>query len=260
MLTFDSIAALFTLTMLEIVLGIDNIVFIAILCGRLPEDQREKARKVGLALALVTRIALLATISLILSLATTPLFTVPFLTEPAAHGAMEHAAGAVVERTPLSVSGKDLILIIGGLFLLWKAVHELHAKMEGGDQTGKGEKHAKFWPIIVQILLIDLVFSIDSVVTAVGMARELWIMVAAVVISVMIMMVFSGYIARFIDKHPTLKVLALSFLMLIGFVLIADGLGQHIPKGYVYFAMAFSLMTEVINIRMRVKASLAKPV
>ncbi|MEK6700672.1 MAG: TerC family protein, partial [Planctomycetota bacterium] len=246
-------------TLLEIVLGIDNIVFIAILCGRLPEHQREKARKVGLALALVTRIALLATISLILSLATTPLFTVPFLTEPATHAATELAAGTVVERAPLTVSGKDLILIIGGLFLLWKAVHELHAKMEGGEEAGKGGKHAKFGAIIVQILLIDLVFSIDSVVTAVGMARELWIMVTAVVISVMIMMVFSGYIARFIDKHPTLKVLALSFLMLIGFVLIADGLGQHIPKGYVYFAMAFSLMTEVINIRMRVKSSLAKP-
>ncbi len=250
MFTFDSIAALFTLTLLEIVLGIDNIVFIAILCGRLPEHQRDIARRVGLALALITRIALLTTISVIVGLATKGLFTVPFLTEPAESGG---------ERVPLSISGKDLILIIGGLFLLWKAVHELHAKMEGGEDGEKGGKKARFWPIIVQILLIDLVFSIDSVVTAVGMARELWIMVTAVVISVIIMMVFSGFIARFIDRHPTLKVLALSFLTLIGFVLIADGLGQHIPKGYVYFAMAFSLMTEVVNIRMRVRSSLAKP-
>jgi len=240
--TWDNVVALLTLTALEIVLGVDNIVFIAILCGRLPEAQRPKARTVGLTLALVTRLALLATIAWIIGLAQTPLFAVPFLKE-----SVEAADGSTA-KVAMSVSGKDLILILGGLFLLGKATLEIHHKIEDKPDAAVNVKHSAFWPVIVQILVIDLVFSLDSVITAVGMARELWVMVTAVIISVGVMLVFAGKISYFIDKHPTLKMLALAFLMLIGVVLVADGLGQHIAKGYVYFAMAFSLTVEVLNI------------
>ncbi len=276
---FDAAVALLTLTLLEIVLGIDNIVFIAILCGRLPEHQRAKARQIGLSLALITRIAFLSTITLIMGLAKAKLFTIGFLTRTI------HENGTDIS-VPVDISGRDLILILGGLFLLYKAVHEIHAKVEGdaSDQARTVEsfssprtdsqpgshgnipaptpqgptKSVKFSSIILQILLIDIVFSIDSVITAVGMAQQLWIMITAVVISVGIMLLASGGIAAMIEKHPTLKVLALSFLMLIGVVLIADGFGQHIPKGYIYFSMAFALTVEVINIRVRAK-SMMKP-
>lgn len=241
--TWDNGVALLTLTAMEIVLGVDNIVFIAILCGRLPESQRAKARNIGLTLALVTRIALLATITWIIGLAKTPLFDVPFLKE-----SVELADGAT-RRETMSVSGKDLILILGGLFLLGKATLEIHNKIENkpDSHAPKSGRNA-FWSIIAQILVIDLVFSLDSVITAVGMAQRIEIMVIAVIISIAVMLIFAGRISHFIDKHPTLKMLALAFLILIGVVLIADGLGQHIAKGYVYFAMAFSLIVEVLNI------------
>jgi predicted tellurium resistance membrane protein TerC len=235
---WGNVIALLTLTALEIVLGIDNIVFIAILSGKLPREQQHKARQTGLGLALITRILLLTTLTVILGLANHQLFTIPVL---------EHA-----------FTGKDLVLFLGGLFLIWKSTHEIHKKVEGGeDPTGAG-KRGSFWAVIAQILVVDLVFSIDSVVTAVGMAQELLIMIAAVIISVGIMLAAAGRISRFIDKHPTMKMLALSFLLLIGVMLVADSLGQHISKGYIYFAMAFSLGVEMLNIAMRKKMP-AKP-
>lgn len=252
-----NVVALLTLTMLEIVLGVDNIVFIAILCGRLPEEQRAKARFIGLSLALVTRVLFLLTISYIISLAKADLFPIPFLKE-----STQGPNGDVVG--PSMVSGKDLVLILGGLFLIWKATHEIHAKF--GDETdGTKPKSAKasFAGIIAQILVIDIVFSIDSVITAVGMAQRIEVMVAAVVISICVMLAAAGKISSFIDKHPSLKMLALAFLILIGFVLVAEGLGQHISKGYIYFAMAFSLGVETLNIFSRGKTvpkSLSGPV
>jgi predicted tellurium resistance membrane protein TerC len=238
----ENLIALVTLTVLEIVLGIDNIVFIAILCGKLPEEQRRKARRTGLMLALVTRVALLLTISFIIQAAKTNLFTLPFGTEPIKNSDGTTSPG------PIGISGKDLILIIGGAFLIAKATLEIHHKIEDKPDKERTVKHAAFWSIIFQILIIDVVFSLDSVITAVGMARAIEIMIAAVMISVGIMLVASGAISAFIDKHPTMKMLALAFLVLIGVVLVADGFGQHVGKGYIYFAMAFSLGVEMLNI------------
>jgi len=222
--------ALLTLTVLEIVLGIDNIIFISILAGRLPVDKRKKARIVGLALAMITRIALLFSLTWIMHL-TNPLFNV-FGQE---------------------ISWRDLILILGGLFLLAKSTHEIHNKLEGPD----GEKSTKVFPsfkaVIIQIMLLDIVFSLDSVITAVGMVDKLLVMVIAVVIAVIFMMWFSGRISDFVEDHPTIKMLALSFLLLIGVTLIAEGFDQHIPKGYIYFAMAFSVFVEMLNLKMRSK-------
>ncbi len=237
-LTTQNLLALTTLTAMEVVLGIDNIVFIAIVAGKLPEHQREKARVIGLALALVTRILLLSTLTLIMSMATKDLFELPFAGDSSA---------ANPEGVNM-VSGKDIILLLGGGFLIFKATKEIHANMEREDHSPKDRKVVAFWPTIGFILLIDLVFSIDSVVTAVGMAQNLWVMIAAVIISVIVMLIFSGYITRFINRNPTLKMLALSFLMLIGIVLVAEGAGQHIPKGYIYFGMAFSLGVEMLNL------------
>jgi predicted tellurium resistance membrane protein TerC len=249
LLSTKNLLALLTLTLLEIVLGIDNVVFIAILAGKLPPEKRDKARRVGLALALVTRILLLLTITWIMGLAKTPLLTLPFLTEPSGdpHG---DGGGAAV---PLNISGRDLVLILGGLFLIWKATKEIHHKLEDepDKQSIAKAAGATFGGVVAQILLIDIVFSLDSVITAVGMAQRIEIMVAAVIISILLMLVYAGKIAAFIDKHPTMKMLALAFLMLIGVVLVADGLGQHIPKGYIYFAMAFSLGVETLNMRTR---------
>ena len=235
---WGNVIALVTLTALEIVLGIDNIVFIAILSGRLPADQQRKARQTGLGLALITRILLLTTLTVILGLATKQLFKIPVLD----HG----------------FTGKDLVLLVGGLFLIFKATREIHGKVEGDEDPSK-RTAGSFWGVITQILIIDLVFSIDSVVTAVGMAQELPIMIAAVIISVGIMLVASGRISRFIDKHPTMKMLALAFLLLIGVMLVADSLGQHISKGYIYFAMAFALGVEMLNIATHRKAPKAVP-
>ncbi len=226
----QALIALLTLTVLEIILGIDNIIFISILSGKLPVEQRKKGRLVGLSLAMVTRILLLLSISLIIKL-TKPFFTV----------------------FELGISGRDLILILGGLFLLAKSTMEIHSKLEGEEEHLNVKARVSFWGVIIQILLLDVVFSLDSVITAVGMANELIIMIIAVIIAVIFMMFFSGSISYFVEKHPTIKILALSFLLLIGFSLIAEGLHQHIPKGYIYFAMAFSVFVEMLNLKMRKK-------
>ncbi|HLL04840.1 MAG TPA: TerC family protein [Myxococcaceae bacterium] len=223
--------ALLTLSAMEIVLGVDNIVFIAILVAKLPPDKREKIRKIGIGLALIIRIGLLFALSWLMRL-TEPLFTV--LGE--------------------DISGRDLILLIGGLFLVAKSVHEMHSKLEGGDaheNGGKGPSAAAVGSVLAQILALDIVFSLDSVITAVGMASQLWVMVTAMIIAVAVMLVFAGKIGDFVERHPTVKILALSFLLLIGVMLVAEGFGQHINKGYIYFAMAFALIVELLNMRLR---------
>jgi predicted tellurium resistance membrane protein TerC len=239
--------SLLTLTVLEIVLGIDNIVFISILSGKLPENQQKKARQLGLGLAMITRVLLLLSLSWIMTL-TSPLFNIGSW--------VGITNGDWFEK--LAISGRDLILIIGGLFLIYKSTHEIHNKLEGEeDEEGKVKVHS-FWATIVQILILDIVFSLDSVITAVGMADHIEIMIAAVVIAVIIMMISAGSISSFVNKHPTVKMLALSFLLLIGVSLLAEGLDQHIPKGYVYFAMAFSVLVEMLNLKM--KKNSKKPV
>ncbi len=232
--------SLFTLTALEIVLGIDNIIFISILAGKLPANQQEKARKLGLSLALITRILLLCSLTWLMKL-TTVLFTVPVL----------HA----------DMTGKGLILLGGGLFLIGKSVIELHEKLESADgHETAGGKVTSFGATIVQILLLDIVFSLDSVITAVGMAQHLGVMIAAVVLALGVMLVFAKAISDFVNRHPTLKMLALSFLILIGMTLVGEALGQHIPKGYIYFSMAFAFGVEMLNLRIRSKGKAAKPV
>jgi predicted tellurium resistance membrane protein TerC len=230
MTTAEGWIALVTLTVLEIVLGIDNIVFISILAGRLPKESRARARKVGLTLAMLMRIALLLSITWVMRLTAT-LFTV---------------AGQ-------DISGRDLILIVGGLFLLAKSTHEIHEKLEGEEGGASAAVVASFNAIIVQILLLDIVFSLDSVITAVGMAEDVAVMILAVVIAVGVMLVSAGTISDFVERHPTVKMLALSFLLLIGVSLVAEGFDQHIPKGYIYFAMFFSVFVEMINLRVRAR-------
>jgi predicted tellurium resistance membrane protein TerC len=227
--------ALLTLTALEIVLGIDNIVFLGIMANKLPADQRDNARRVGLLAAMGMRILLLLGISWVIGL-TAPLF------EIAGH----------------AFSGRDIILITGGLFLLAKATWEIHGRMEGDEHVRDAGKPVSFASVIIQIMLLDIIFSLDSVITAVGMVDEVIIMIAAVIIAVGVMLLASGYITRLIDQHPTLKMLALAFLLLIGFTLVADGLGQHIDKGYVYAAMGFAVFVEALNIRRSSKTT--KPV
>jgi predicted tellurium resistance membrane protein TerC len=228
--------ALVTLTALEIVLGVDNIIFISILVGRLPEAQRQHARVLGLAFAMLTRIGLLLSLAWVMTL-TDPLFT-------------------IVGR---EVSGRDLILVGGGLFLLWKSVHEIHSSLEGEeDPTGAAVvAKASFAAVILQIAIIDIVFSLDSVITAVGMADHVAIMVIAIMLAVLVMMFSARGIGEFVDRHPTVKMLALSFLILVGVALIAEGSDFHIPKGYIYFAMAFSVGVEMLNIRVRAKRAAA---
>lgn len=226
----QALIALLTLTVLELVLGIDNIIFISILSGKLPKENQKKARLVGLGLAMITRILLLFSISLIVKL-TEPFFTV--------YG--------------LGISGRDLILILGGLFLLAKSTMEIHSKLEGEQEHHDVKAKTSFVSVIIQILLLDIVFSLDSVITAIGMANDLPVMIIAVIIAVIFMMFFSGSISDFVEKHPTIKILALSFLLLIGFSLIVEGLHQHIPKGYIYFAMTFSVFVEMLNLKMRKK-------
>jgi predicted tellurium resistance membrane protein TerC len=220
--------ALVTLSAMEIVLGIDNIIFISIQAGKLPVQQQEKARLLGLGLAMFIRIGLLFSLTWLMGLTTT-LFTV----------------------MGNGISGRDLILIAGGIFLIWKSTMEIHEKLEGDETVSSAHVGATFGAVIVQILLLDIVFSLDSIITAIGMASQLAVMVAAVVIAVGFMMLFSGKISAFVERHPTIKMLALSFLLLIGVALIGDGLDMHIPKGYIYFAMAFSVMVEMLNLRMR---------
>jgi predicted tellurium resistance membrane protein TerC len=232
--------SLLTLTVLEIVLGIDNIVFISILAGKLPQNQQKKARQLGLALAMITRVLLLMSLSWIMRL-TAPLFNIGDwigITNP-----------EWLEK--LAISGRDLILLIGGLFLIYKSTHEIHNKLEGEQENEGNVKVYSFSGVIIQILILDIVFSLDSVITAVGMADHIEIMIAAVVIAVIVMMISAGAISNFVNKHPTVKMLALSFLLLIGVSLLAEGLDQHIPKGYIYFAMAFSVLVEMLNLRMK---------
>ncbi len=231
--------SLLTLTALEIVLGIDNIIFISILAGKLPADQQKKARQWGLGLALVTRVLLLLSITWLMKLQA-PLFKMPILNS--------------------EMSGKDLILLLGGLFLIGKSVFEIHEKLEGDDgHATAGKRMAKFAAVIFQIVLLDIVFSLDSVITAVGMAKHIEVMIAAVVIALVIMLVFAGTISDFVNKHPTLKMLALSFLILIGVTLVGESLDQHIPKGYIYFSMAFAFGVEMLNLKLR-SAAKSKPV
>ena len=223
--------ALATLTALEIVLGIDNIIFISIVVGRLPENQRNSARVIGLTLAMVTRILLLLSLAWMMRL-TSPLFTI-----------LSH-----------EISGRDMIMICGGLFLLWKSTQEIWESLEGPEEPSSQRNiFSKYWLILGQIAIIDIIFSLDSVITAVGMADDVPVMVIAIVIAVGVMMVAAKAIGEFVDAHPSIKMLALSFLILVGVVLIGDGLDMHVPKGYIYFAMGFSVLVEMLNIRMRRK-------
>jgi len=240
-MTFDWITnpdiwiSLLTLTALEVVLGIDNVIFISILAGKLPAEQQARARKLGLSLALITRIALLCSLAWMMRL-TEPLVTF-----------FDHG-----------VSGRDLILLLGGLFLIGKSTHEIHGKLEGEDGAATSRAKPSFTSVIVQILILDIVFSLDSVITAVGMADVLGVMIAAVIIAIIVMLLFAASISAFVERHPTIKMLALSFLLLIGVALVADGLHHHIPKGYIYFSMAFSLGVEMLNLRMRKKRQLVE--
>jgi len=226
--------SLITLTVLEIVLGIDNIIFISILAGKVPREQQKKARSLGLMMALVTRVVLLCSIFLLTKL-TRPLFLL-----------IGH-----------QVTGKDLVLLVGGLFLIWKSVHEIHGSLEGEQHGHAPKAGATLGAVVAQIAVIDIVFSLDSVITAVGMAQRVEVMIAAVVIAMVVMLAASGAISDFVNRHPTVKMLALSFLLLVGVVLVGDGLGHHIEKGYIYFAMAFSFGVEMLNLRAKKKA---KPV
>jgi predicted tellurium resistance membrane protein TerC len=229
--------AFLTLTALEIVLGIDNIIFISILVGRLPKAQQQRGRTIGLALAMITRILLLLSITWVMGLSA-DLFTV---------------AG-------FGISGRDLILIGGGLFLLAKSTLEIHSGLEGEEHHREGKGGATFVSVIVQIAIIDIVFSLDSVITAVGMADNVEVMIAAVIVAVLVMMFLAGPISDFVDRHPTIKMLALSFLILIGMALVGEGFEFHIPKGYIYFAMAFSVAVEMLNIRVRARKRMEEPV
>ena len=221
-------AALLSLTALEIVLGVDNVIFIAILAGKLPKQQQDRARRIGLSLAMFMRIGLLLSLAWMIRL-TQPLFSLfhhPF-------------------------SGRDLILLLGGLFLMFKSTREIHDKLEGAEHTQVVKGHRSFAGIVTQILLLDIVFSLDSVITAIGMVDQIPVMIAAIVIAIGFMLLFAGAISRFVDRHPTVKMLALSFLLLIGVALIAEGFHHHIPKGYIYFARAFSVLVEMLNLRLR---------
>lgn len=233
--SLENAAALVTLTAMELVLGIDNIVFIAIVTGRLPRERQEPARKMGLLGAMFLRIGLLLTLTLMMRL-TTPILHV--FSRP--------------------ISGRDLILLLGGLFLIGKATHEIHNKLEGPPKPQEKliKAQADFRMVVFQILVLDLVFSLDSIITAVGMARHLTVMIAAIIVAVGAMMLFAGVVSAFIDRHPTLKMLALSFLLLIGVMLVAEGFGKHIDRGYIYFAMGFSVFVEMLNLRVRKKAQI----
>ena len=226
----ESWIALLTLIVLELVLGVDNVIFISILAGKLPQADQQRARRTGIMLAVVTRILLLLSLSWVISLEEA-LFTLPYFN--------------------IGISGRDLILLVGGLFLLWKSTTEIHEKLEGKEGHATAKVGATFMSVIIQIMLLDIVFSLDSVITAVGMVDELMIMIIAVVVAAGIMVFTSGPIGEFVEKHPTVKMLALSFLLMIGFTLVVEGLHQHIPKGYVYFAMGFSIFVEMINLRVR---------
>lgn len=236
----ESWIALITLIALELVLGVDNVIFISILSGKLPAHEQQKARTTGIMLAVVTRILLLLSLSWIISLEE-PFFHLPWFGGQA-----------------IGISGRDLILLAGGMFLLWKSTHEIHEKLEGTEGAASAKVAATFMSVVLQIMLLDIVFSLDSVITAVGMVDHIMIMVVAVIIAAGVMVFTAGPIGGFVERHPTIKILALSFLLLIGFTLLVEGLHQHISKGYVYFAMGFSVFVEMINLRVRDRH--AKPV
>ena len=217
-----------TLTILELVLGIDNVIFISILAGKLPEDQQKRARFVGLSLALVMRMILLFSLSWVMG-----------LTAP------------IVSLWGYDLSGRDLILLIGGLFLIGKSTHEIHGSLEGEEGHAVSKTYSSFGSVIAQIAVLDIVFSLDSVITAIGMVDKIPVMIAAVIVSIIAMMIFAGTISEFVQKHPTIKMLALAFLLMIGFTLVVEGLHMHIPKGYIYAAMAFSVFVEFLNMRLR---------
>ncbi len=231
--------SLITLTVLEIVLGIDNIIFISIMASKLPANKQKKARQLGLALAMITRVLLLLSLSWIMTL-TSPLFN--------AGEWIGLSEGELFEK--FAISGRDLILLSGGLFLIYKSTTEIHDKLEGEEHKSDTKAVVTFSGVIIQILILDVVFSLDSVITAVGMADHIEVMIAAVIIAVIVMMLSAGSISDFVNKHPTVKMLALSFLLLIGVSLLAEGFEQHIPKGYIYFAMAFSVLVEMLNLKM----------
>ena len=220
--------AFLTLVALELVLGVDNVIFISILAGKLPQNEQQRARTTGIALAVVTRLLLLISLRWIIGLEET-LFSIG----------------------DFGVTGRDLILLGGGLFLIAKSTHEIHQKLEGVEGESSARVRASFWNVIIQIMLLDIVFSLDSVITAVGMVDELWIMIAAVIIAAIVMIFTSTPLGNFVERHPTIKMLALSFLLMIGFTLIVEGFHQHIPKGYIYFAMGFSVLVEILNLRLR---------
>lgn len=243
LLSVEGLVALLTLTILEIVLGIDNIIFLSILVSKLPTAVQAKARTIGLSMALILRIVFLFAASAIAQLTTSLIDIPPML-------GMEEAFG---------ITGRDLIMLGGGLFLLGKATTELHSKLEGEGEHTTSAGRASFTSVIIQVVLLDLVFSIDSVITAIGLSKELSVMVIAVVIAMIVMQSSAGWITRFIEKHPSIKILALAFLMMVGFVLVADGLHFHVPKGYVYVSMAFSISVELLNLRFRSKRT-TKPV
>jgi len=222
--------AFITLIALELVLGVDNVIFISILAGKLPKADQQRARTTGILMAVLTRVLLLFSLAWIVSL-DEPFFNLPVLN--------------------IGISGRDLILLAGGLFLLWKSTHEIHDKLEGKEGRASARVAANFWSVIVQIMLLDIVFSLDSVITAVGMVDHIEIMVVAVIVAAIVMIFTAGPIGTFVENHPTIKILALSFLLLIGFTLVVEGLHQHIPKGYIYFAMGFSVFVEMINLRVR---------
>jgi predicted tellurium resistance membrane protein TerC len=231
--------AFLTLVVLELVLGVDNVIFISILSGKLPEDQQGRARTTGILAAVITRVLLLLSLSWIIGL-DDPFFTL----------------------WGFDATGKDVVLVAGGLFLLWKSTHEIHQKLEGVEGHASTKIRAQFWGVIVQIMLLDIVFSLDSIITAVGMidADKIILMIAAVVVSAIVMVFTSGPLSRFVERHPTIKMLALSFLLMIGFTLVVEGLHQHIPKGYIYFAMGFSVLVEMLNLRMARKGAVVRPV
>ena len=229
----ESWIALVTLIALELVLGVDNVIFISILSGKLPQHDQARARTTGIMLAVITRILLLLSLSWIISLEE-PFFHIPWL-----------------GGESIGISGRDLILLAGGMFLLWKSTHEIHEKLEGKEGAASAKVAATFASVIIQIMLLDVVFSLDSVITAVGMVDHIAIMIIAVIIAAGVMVFVAGPIGTFVEHHPTIKILALSFLLLIGFTLIVEGLHQHIPKGYVYFAMGFSVFVEMLNLRVR---------
>ena len=243
-LTADGLVSLFTLTLMEIILGIDNIVFISIVAGKLPESQQGRARNLGLSMALLFRIALLLSINWIVGMTYTVFNPLELLGLELSEHMMESFA----------LSWRDLILIAGGIFLMTNTINEMHHKLEGEDQSGEQNlKEGSFWTVVAQIIALDIVFSFDSILTAVGLVEHVEIMIAAVMISLGIMVVASGAISNFINSRPTMKMLALSFLLLIGFMLVAEGFEQHIDKGYIYFAMAFSFVVEILNSRIRKK-------